>query len=158
MIVRVQTRVIVKTIIDYHQLSLPFERAFNLWCNILEDLPGSIKFPTNIRPINLTIMAGGSKALSPSAFYLIGRQWLADIIILFLLVNSNLSINCKLNNNFFRIFQRVTRTLWNTPNLDPAVLSRVLFKFVKGFNWFVVSRSSAFRIVFSLNRSDIPFS
>ena len=28
MIVRVQTRVIVKTIIDYDQLSLPFERGF----------------------------------------------------------------------------------------------------------------------------------
>ena len=27
MIVRVQTRVVVKTIIDYHQLSLPFERG-----------------------------------------------------------------------------------------------------------------------------------
>ena len=30
MIVRVQTRVIVETIIDYHQLSWPFERAFSL--------------------------------------------------------------------------------------------------------------------------------
>ena len=28
MVVHVQTRVIVKTIIDYHQLSLPFERGF----------------------------------------------------------------------------------------------------------------------------------
>ena len=84
-------------------------------------------FSRTSRLVNFTLTAGGNKALSAFAFTLLGGRWLV-VNILFFQVNSNLST--ELNNNFVRIFPRVARNLCNTPDFQ-AVLSRVLFKFVK---------------------------
>ena len=114
-------------------------------------------FSRTSRLVNFKIMAGGNKARSPFAFTLLGRRWFVDISSFFLKLTP---IFRPSSPTISFVSSRVSLEIFGIPWISKQ--SRLEYRlsalndYFKAFNWFVVPRNSAFRLLFSLTSSVIP--